>query len=93
MYLDELANYLLQESDIEKTIDAIELSFKVINGFTLKFNYLSRSNASNQADNAIEELNNRFKEHGVGYQFVENEIIRIDSELLHVEVVKPTLRL
>ena len=93
MYLNELANYLLQESEVEKCIDVVELSFKVIDRFTRDFDYLYRNNASERADNAIDELNNRFKEHGIGFQFVENEIIRIDSELLHVEAVKPALRL
>ncbi|CAC9997412.1 STM4504/CBY_0614 family protein, partial [Bathymodiolus azoricus thioautotrophic gill symbiont] len=31
--------------------------------------------------------------HGIGFQFIENEIIRIDSELIHEEAVKPALRL
>lgn len=93
MYLNELANYLLQESDIEKQLDIVELSFKVINHYTRDYRYLSRNDASTRADDAISELNKRFKEHGVGFQFVENEIVRVDSELLHVEVVKPALRL
>jgi hypothetical protein len=54
---------------------------------------LRRSNASEIADAAIEELNARFREHGVGFQFTEGEIIRIDSELIHAEVVKPALAL
>jgi len=45
------------------------------------------------ADGAIEELNNRFKEHGVGYQFTNGQIIRIDSEFIHTEIVKPALNL
>ena len=44
-------------------------------------------------DDAIEELNQRFKEHGVGYQFTNGQIIRIDSEFTHTEIVKPALRL
>lgn len=92
-YLNELANYLLQEKDIEKNIDVIELSFKVINKITREYRYLQRHNASKIADEGIKELNDRFKEHGIGYQFVENEIIRIDSELLHIETVKPALRI
>ncbi len=92
-YLSELINYLLLESDIEKCIDVVELSFKVIDRLTRKYEYLHRSNASECADNAISELNNRFKEHGIGFQFVEEEIIRVDSELLHVEAVKPALKL
>jgi hypothetical protein len=93
MYLKELANFLLNEKDIEKIIDVIELSFKVINNFTRDYDYLNRNNGSKLADDAIDELNYRFKEHGIGFQFVENEIIRIDSELLHSEAVKPALKL
>jgi hypothetical protein len=37
-------------------------------------------------------LNLRFLEHGVGYRF-DDRIVRIDSELLHAETVKPALAL
>lgn len=93
MYLNELANFLLNEKDIEKIIDVIELSFKAISVYTKDYNYLHRNNPFELIENAINELNYRFKEHGVGFQFVENEIIRIDSELLHSEAVKPALKL
>lgn len=93
MYLNELANFFLKEKDIEKVIDIIELSFKTINVFTKDYQYLHRSNNVELIEKAINELNYRFKEHGVGFQFVENEIIRIDSELLHSEAVKPALKL
>ncbi|NJL59598.1 MAG: hypothetical protein HC887_08105 [Desulfobacteraceae bacterium] len=44
-------------------------------------------------DDAIDELNSRFKEHGVGYQYESGELIRVDSQFLHAEAVKPTLNL
>lgn len=44
-------------------------------------------------DKAIEELNYRFKQHNLGYEFVNSEIIRIDNKVLHQEVVKPALKL
>ncbi|RLC17483.1 MAG: hypothetical protein DRH93_17590 [Deltaproteobacteria bacterium] len=50
-------------------------------------------NASYVADQVIEELNARFLESGVGYQYVEGEIIRVDSQFIHSEVVKPALKL
>lgn len=93
MYLEELVDYLLQVNDIERQLDIIELSFKYIDRFTRKFDYLHRQDASVIADNAITELNDRFKEHGIGFQFVEGEIVRVDSELIHSEAVKPALRL
>lgn len=42
---------------------------------------------------AIADLNHRFLEHGVGYQYVSGKIIRIDSQFLHAEVIKPALAL
>jgi hypothetical protein len=88
-----LTNFILHEKEVEKALDAVELSFRIINLHTRNWNYLNRINASELADEAIEELNGRFKEHGIGYQFINSEIIRIDSELIHSEVVKPALRL
>lgn len=90
-YLSEFTNFVLQEEKTEKILDAIELSFRVINWHTRNYEYLHRHNASEVADEAIEELNSRFQEHGVGFQFVDAEIIRIDSKLIHAEVVKPAL--
>ncbi len=92
-FITELANFFLQVDDVEKALDAVELSFRVINRFTRSWDYLHRHDGKERADQAISELNNRFKEHGVGFQFVEGEIVRVDSELLHVEAVKPALRL
>ncbi|MDD4460565.1 MAG: hypothetical protein PHQ24_12315 [Proteiniphilum sp.] len=92
-YITELANFFLQVDDVEKALDAIELSFRVIDRLTRSWEYLRRNDASERADQAISELNSRLKEHGVGFQFVEGEIVRVDSELLHVEAVKPALRL
>lgn len=92
-YLAELVNFLMQEQDAETALDAIELSFNVIDHVTRKFDHLQRSHASELADAAIEELNFRFREHGVGYEFNDGEIIRIDSQLVHAEVVKPALAL
>jgi hypothetical protein len=92
-YLSELANFLLNEQVPEKVLDAVELSFRFIDRFTRTWDFLHRNNASAFADDAIEELNRRFREHGVGYQFASGEIVRVDSELLHAEAVKPALLL
>jgi hypothetical protein len=93
MYLNELVDYLLQVDDVEKQLDIVELSFRYIDQHARGYGYLSKKNAYGSVDDAIDELNNRFKEHGIGFQFVEGEIVRIDSELIHSEAVKPALRL
>ena len=92
-YISELHNFILSESDTDKILDAIELSFKYINKYTREFSYLRNNYSSEYANIAIEELNSRFHEHGIGYQFIENQIIRLDSEFIHAEVVKPALAL
>jgi len=92
-YSQELVNYLLHQNDAERCLDAIELSFRVIHTLSRKWEYLNRNNASELADGAIAELNIRFREHGVGFQFENGDIIRVDSELLHNEAVKPALML
>lgn len=43
------------------------------------------------AKEAIEELNQRFKEHGVGYQFTDGKIFRVDSAFIYTEAVIPAL--
>lgn len=92
-YLQELVNFFLKVKDTERALDAVELSFRMIDRATRGHHYLYRHDASERADAAITELNTRFQEHGVGFQYSDGEIIRIDSELLHAEAVKPLLRL
>ena len=90
----ELVTFFLKEKLIEKMLDAIELSFRAIEDSTENWHYPYPHHISSQKANvAIEELNARFKEHGVGYQFTSGQIVRIDSELIHSEIVKPALKL
>lgn len=49
--------------------------------------------ASQRADDALNELNIRFRENGFGYQFENGEFIRVDDQYVHAEVVKPALAL
>lgn len=93
VYLEELVDFFLQEKDIERSLDVVELSFLVIDSNTRDPRYLGRPNASALADDALQELNARFREHGIGYCFESGRIVRIDSQFLHSEVVKPVLSL
>ena len=92
-YIEELTNFFLQEREVEKVLDVVQLSFAVIDGLIRGRDYLGRPKTPERADAAIRELNHRFKEHGVGYQFINRKIIRTDSELIHSEIVKPALTL
>lgn len=91
-YLEELAKNILSEQDTEELLSAVELICRVIERFASDFEYRRNRNAKEVSIDAIAEINHRFKEHGVGYEY-NGEIIRIDSELVHAEAVKPALQL
>jgi len=55
-HLEELVRFLLLERDVERVLDAIEVSFRVINGFTRRPGYFVRGDPSDRADEAIDEL-------------------------------------
>lgn len=93
-YREELQDFLLKVTDIDRALDVVETSFRIIDHYVRRQDHIhGYGGGKKAADNAIEELNIRFKEAGVGYQFVEGRIIRVDSELIHNEAVKPALRL
>ena len=91
--MSDLIHFFLQEKITEKILDVIELSFRVIDHSTRTYNYLGKSDPSGDADRAIEELNSRFKEHRVGYYYTNGKIVRVDSEFVHSEVVRPALKI
>jgi hypothetical protein len=74
-------------------LDIIELFFKIISGYISKNYYVYKSSTYPQQtpDDAVNELNSRFKEWGIGYEFQSSELIRIDSQFIHSEAVKPIL--
>jgi hypothetical protein len=87
----EISRFFMACTDIEKAIDVIEIVFHAIDNVARDSGYAHQANCKMTPDEAIEELNSRFLEHGVGYHFESGQIIRKDSELLHVDVVKPVL--
>lgn len=90
---EALFDYFLQTKEADKTLDVIEMCFKVIDTYVRQYEYQQNTERKQDADSALSELNARFKEHAVGYQFESGELIRVDSALVHSEIVKPTLSL
>lgn len=95
--------FLNEETLIDHLLDIIELTFRYI---TQIRTYISDVEESfritelyddwiikQRPDSAKNELNHRFREHGLGYQFEHGKIIRIDSQFIHSEVVLKTLSL
>ncbi|NTA16026.1 hypothetical protein G6M11_08440 [Agrobacterium tumefaciens] len=90
-YADEFHEQILACTDIDKVLDAVELGCKAIDLIARDFSYRRDSEYEKRCDELLEELNGRFKENGVGYEYAERLIVRVDSELIHSEVVKPAL--
>jgi AbiJ N-terminal domain 4 len=90
---DQCQRYLLS-AGVEDALDLIEVTFRFIDIVLRQLDQYERQNYHlAEPDSAIEELNGRFREHGIGYEFTEGEIVRVDSKLLHTEVVRPALQL
>ena len=89
-YVTTVINFLLSTDDIEKVIDVIELSFRFIDQ-NVRHNRHGYFRPSVSPDDAINELNYRFREHGVGYQYESGKIIKMDSQFIHSEAIKPVL--
>lgn len=88
-----LENFIIDEPDTYRVLDAVELSFMTAEMFGNDAVYRSQAEVKLLPKQAIAELNERFLEHGIGYQYDSCTIIRKDSEFLHLEAVKPTLQL
>lgn len=89
---DIVLDFVLEEKSIEKVLDVIELAFSIIDKYVRKTYLESRYHTVSQGpDDAIIELNQRFKENGIGYSYSSGEIIRMDSTLVHENITSPTL--
>ncbi len=87
---EAVLNFFLRTKEIEKAIDVIELTFQYIDRYVREnAHYFYEQKLT--PDQAIDELNHRFHEHGVGYQYESGFIVRVDSHLIHAEVVRPAL--
>jgi hypothetical protein len=91
---NQVLNYLLQTKDNERVLDIIELIFRYADKvIRTDENYSYNVEPTLKPDDAISELNDRFKEEGIGYSFDGGELIRIDSTYTHSEITKPTISL
>lgn len=92
-----IENFLLTSNDRD-VIDAIDLIFYHIDQLlrlaeSRNFNTDEDRLLINRMKSAIEELNYRFKQHNVGYEFINGELIQINNQLVHRDIVRPAIQL
>jgi hypothetical protein len=95
---EHLQHYLSQNESIstDHFIDAIEISFRcLVENAEAVARYRDPYTSRLTVDEGIAELNRRFRQHGLGYEFdvASRLIVRFDSEAIYEEVVKPALLL
>ena len=89
-----IEGYFVKSNDTD-FLDAIDYFFYLIDKLlrTIKPEYKYNYDSDEAANKAIIELNYRFKQHNLGYEFVNSQIIAIDNNFLHKTAVKPALKL
>ena len=87
-FFRRIEGFFKEVEDVEIELSIVELVFSN----AIKLRRLSATESPSNL-NFIKELNQRFRENGVGYQYENDQIIRVDSEFIHAEAVKPALQL
>jgi Domain of unknown function (DUF7014)/AbiJ N-terminal domain 4 len=88
---DQVVDFVLSNATCDQVLDVVEMAFRWADIWLERGGVLKIDRKS--LGDAIEEMNARFREHGIGYQYESWEIIRVDSQLIHSEVVVPVLSL
>ncbi|MGP3783676.1 STM4504/CBY_0614 family protein [Paenibacillus sp. 1A_MP2] len=85
--------YFIQNATTERVLDIIEMSFLWIDEVVRNWNdsVLQNANITQRAEDAIDELNQRFREHAIGYQYIKGQIVRVDSDYIYKEAVQPAI--
>ena len=88
---DVVLRFMMQ-AETEQVLDVIELALVAGRRF-YDIGHQHFVHADWHPDQAESELNFRFREAAVGYEFSDGKAIRIESQALHHEVVRPALTL
>jgi hypothetical protein len=91
----QIFDFFMTCQDTEQLLDIIDLSFTTIQKEVGKnyWHYAQHTTSKMNPDQAVEELNERFKENGIGYSYIGDSLIRIDSTYIHAEIIKPAISL
>ena len=87
-------NYLKSSPDLTGVLSLIEVCCRVMQQMAKLPKYeLPGLGVEEHPSEGLQEINERFRNAGVGYQFESGNIVRVDSQYVHAEVVKPALGL
>jgi hypothetical protein len=89
---EEFLSWVQSEPDVDTLLDGVEIMLQAMEGLHGRYgaDFRLRGATTRPAD-GIAKINARMMEEGVGYQFADGEIIRMDNEIVHREAVVPAL--
>ncbi|HSU53785.1 MAG TPA: hypothetical protein VLT36_06980 [Candidatus Dormibacteraeota bacterium] len=82
----DLTEFFQRFADVNQFLDVVQLTFLVLRNTQVLSPRMS-------VKDGINELNQRFKEHRIGYQFVDGQLIKLSSEHVFQEITAPALTL
>lgn len=91
-----IMEFFLNDASTEQALDMIDMSFRYAQHVHSDRGWRDLYRVKILPFEAIEQLNARFLQHGVGYSFIGGnspQLVRKDNEHLHQEAVLPALRL
>ena len=88
-------HFFINEASHANALNFIDISFRAVDILVRKespYN-LAELGITIAPDDAILELNARFDQHNLGYQFTDGELMRRDSQFTHSEMTVPAFQL
>lgn len=74
----------------DQVLDIIEFTFQTIEALSTSMpQYMD----TNVRDEAISDLNHRFQQHSLGFEYVNGQLIKKSTDYIHAQAVKPALSL
>lgn len=83
-------------SHVEHFLDLVDLTLRIMDKYLRAYKSTDLYNRtirdhSQKIDDTIQEINERMRRDGFGYEFTDGQLIRVDNQYVHAEVVKPAL--
>ena len=86
-------DFVIASPDVDRVLDVVEVSFALAGELHDDYSFNHDVSPDISIKDASEELNQRFREQGCGYQIEGGRIVRVDSQYIHQEAVRPALQL
>jgi hypothetical protein len=84
--------FVRRHENVKEVLDVVEMALNTMEHVS-SGSYRHFAGATAQPSEAAEEINQRFLENGIGYQYENGQMMRLDSQFAHSEIVKPALLL